>query len=199
MIRRLPVVPTLVVLVAVAIMIRLGFWQLDRLHQKEALLARYGAAEADEAPLANLPLNANLEDYLYRRATVSCREITGWRSVAGSGPAGESGIAHIALCRLGNRFTMDGPGYDLPVAIGLSQSPANPDWRGGIVTGMLAPFAKGEVKLVADPPLAGLAANARPDPADIPNNHLAYAVQWFLFAFTALVIYAVAVRKRMRG
>jgi surfeit locus 1 family protein len=51
---------------------------------------------------------------------------------------------------------------------------------------------------VADPPLAGLAANARPDPADIPNNHWSYAVQWFLFAGTALVIYALALRKRLR-
>jgi surfeit locus 1 family protein len=42
-------------------------------------------------------------------------------------------------------------------------------------------------------------ANARPDPNDIPNNHLAYAVQWFLFAGVALVIYALAVRKRMRA
>ena len=52
-------------------------------------------------------------------------------------------------------------------------------------------------RLVADPPVAGLGANARPDPSDIPNNHLAYAVQWFLFAFTALVIYALALRKRL--
>ena len=52
-------------------------------------------------------------------------------------------------------------------------------------------------RLVADPPLAGLQANARPDPSDIPNNHLSYAVQWFLFAATALVIYAIALRKRL--
>ena len=31
MLRRLPIVPTIVVLIAVGIMIRLGFWQLDRL------------------------------------------------------------------------------------------------------------------------------------------------------------------------
>ena len=51
MIRRLPVIPTLLVLVAVGIMIRLGFWQLDRLEQKEALLARYGMARAMSADL----------------------------------------------------------------------------------------------------------------------------------------------------
>jgi surfeit locus 1 family protein len=49
---------------------------------------------------------------------------------------------------------------------------------------------------VAAPPLAGLEANAIPDPAEIPNNHFAYAVQWFVFAATALVIYGLALRKR---
>ena len=38
--RSIPIIPTLIVLAAAAIMIRLGFWQLDRLHQKEAMLAR---------------------------------------------------------------------------------------------------------------------------------------------------------------
>ena len=33
----------------------------------------------------------------------------------------------------------------------------------------------------------------------IPNNHLSYAVQWFLFALTALVIYVLAVRKKWRA
>jgi len=31
---------------------------------------------------------------------------------------------------------------------------------------------------------------------DIPNNHLAYAVQWFLFAGIAGVIYALALKRR---
>jgi surfeit locus 1 family protein len=44
---------------------------------------------------------------------------------------------------------------------------------------------------------AKLQPNARPDPNDIPNNHLSYAVQWFLFALTALVIYGLALRKRL--
>ena len=32
------------VLAAVAVMVRLGFWQLDRLAQKEAMIARYSSA-----------------------------------------------------------------------------------------------------------------------------------------------------------
>ena len=37
---------------------------------------------------------------------------------------------------------------------------------------------------------------ARPDPSDLPNNHLAYAGQWFFFAITAFIIYVLALRRR---
>jgi len=33
---------------------------------------------------------------------------------------------------------------------------------------------------------------------DIPNNHLQYAITWFLLAFCLLIIYVVYVRSRMR-
>ena len=44
MIRKLPLIPTLVVAAAVAVMIALGFWQLRRAGEKEALLERYRTA-----------------------------------------------------------------------------------------------------------------------------------------------------------
>ena len=56
---------------------------------------------------------------------------------------------------------------------------------------------------VANPPQAGLSQLARPDPSEMsattPFGHLAYAIQWFAFATTALVIYALALRKRWRA
>jgi cytochrome oxidase assembly protein ShyY1 len=52
--------------------------------------------------------------------------------------------------------------------------------------------------LVADQPASGLQPSAPPSIADIPNNHMAYAVQWFLFAATALVVYGIALRRRLR-
>ena len=67
-----------------------------------------------------------------------------------------------------------------------------PEWQGGSVEGIVAPGPR----LVAGRPAAGLAPLAPPDPADIPNNHLAYAGQWFFFALTALVIYLLALRRR---
>lgn len=188
MLRRLPLLPTLLVLIAVGIMIRLGFWQIDRLHEKEALLARYGLAQtmSSEAPWPRTA--AETDQRLYRRATLDCREVTGVSAIAGQNESGEPGQAHVADCRLA-----DGSGAR--IVLGWSRNPAAVTWPGGTVGGIIAPGPR----LIASPPLAGLAASARPDPSAIPNNHLAYAVQWFLFAGVALVIYGLAVRGRLRG
>ena len=96
-------------------------------------------------------------------------------------------MAHTAIC------TRSDGGAAL-VVLGWSRSPAEAVWNSGTLSGIVAPGPR----LVADPPVAGLGANARPDPTDLPNNHLSYAAQWFLFAATALVIYGLALRKRMR-
>ena len=64
-----------------------------------------------------------------------------------------------------------------------------------MVAGIIAPAGEG-IRLIADPPQAGLEPLAMPDPADLPDNHLAYAGQWFFFALTALVIYVLALRRR---
>jgi surfeit locus 1 family protein len=186
--RRLPVVATILVLIAVGIMIRFGFWQLDRLHQKEALLARYAAARSMSSDVP-FPRNAaETEHLLYRHATIDCPAVSGAESVAGRSATDQTGIGHIATCTLHD-------GTNARIVLGWSRNPVMPDWRGGTAAGIIAPGPR----LVADPPLAGLEANARPDPMDLPNNHLSYAVQWFLFAGIALVIYVLAVRKRLAG
>lgn len=186
MIRRLPVIPTLIVLAAVAVMIRLGFWQIDRMHQKEALLARYAAAGRMSADVPFPQGEAAAEPVLYRHATVDCAKVVSATTIAGQNAKAEAGLAHIATCELTG-------GGTARIALGWSRSPAEARWPGGRVGGVVAPGPR----LVADPPLAGLEANARPDPANIPNNHWSYAMQWFLFALVALVIYGLAVRKRL--
>lgn len=186
MIRRLPVIPTLIVLAAVAVMIRLGFWQIERMHEKEALLTRYAAVGAMSADVPFPQNEQAAEPVLYRHATVDCRKVTATTTIAGQNAQGEAGLAHIATCDLVG-------GGTVRIALGWSRSPAEAKWAGGRVQGTVAPGPR----LVADPPLAGLDANARPDPSSIPNNHWSYAVQWFLFALVALVIYGLAVRKRL--
>ena len=46
--------------------------------------------------------------------------------------------------------------------------------------------------------LAAGVGSAPPSPDSIPNNHLAYAIQWFLFAGFAAVIYFLALKRRER-
>jgi surfeit locus 1 family protein len=90
---------------------------------------------------------------------------------------------------------LDGGG-EAEVALGWSREPrATVGWSGGGVVGFVAPAGEG-ARLVASPPLAGLAQLAPPDPNDLPNNHLAYAGQWFFFAATALAVYWLALRRR---
>lgn len=185
--KRIPILPTLLVLVAVGIMVRLGFWQLERLSEKEAMLARYEAAQASGEEMRWPASGETAERALYHRTRIECRSAGGQTTLSGRNAKGEAGLAHVVQC-------MDAEGGMRQVVLGWSRDPSAPAWTGGAVTGWIAPGPR----LIADPPLAGLKPNAKPDPKDIPNNHLAYAVQWFLFAGVALVIYALALRKRMR-
>jgi surfeit locus 1 family protein len=182
--RRIPIIATPVVAAAIATMIWLGFWQLDRLEQKEALLARYAAVLENPQALADFPADplANL----YRRTTFTCTRVIGWRAIAGRNADDDAGYVQVAECPEGE------------VVAGWSTSLAAPAWQGGSLAGTIAPGGKTGWRVVADPPFPGMEANARPDPSTIPNNHLAYAVQWFLFALTALVIYILALRRRGR-
>lgn len=186
--RRIPVFATLVVLIAAGVMVSLGFWQLRRLQQKEALLARYVAAQnaTDEVEWTSRKVS---KDLFYRRAHLFCLKVVGRSSIAGRSAEGTPGMAQTADCALAD-------GGKALVVLGWSDRPsAGRAWQGGEVRGTIAPGPR----LVADPPLAGLHPNARPDPSEIPNNHLSYAIQWFLFAITALVIYGIALGKRLRG
>ena len=192
MTRKLPIVSTLIVLVAVATMISLGVWQLHRLKWKEGLLARYHAAQAMSADVPFPTHPGEVEAALYRHASVTCTRVLTIGAMAGRNAQAQPGWAHVARCALGG-------GGEADVVLGWSEQPNAVKWAGGAAQGVIGPGRSGEARLVAAPPLAGLAANETPDPRTIPNNHLSYAIQWFFFAATALVIYALALRKRWRA
>ncbi|MCT2558526.1 SURF1 family protein [Tsuneonella sp. YG55] len=191
MTRRVPVLATLIVALAVLAMIALGLWQLARLDEKEAQLARYQRAQAMSAEAAWPTRAEDIDGALYRRSRVDCARVLSIDTLAGHAASGETGWAHIARCALPG-------GGTAAVAIGWAREPVRPQWEGGRVDGIVGPYRNG-AKLVAVPARAGLAQLALPDPRDVPNNHLSYAVQWFLFALTALVIYVLALRKRWRS
>lgn len=189
MIRKLPVIPTLIVLIAVGIMIRLGFWQLERLGQKEAMLAHYAAVEQDHT-VSRWPITGtDAAPQPYSRIATQCLQVGSIAAQSGQNADRHAGWAQVAECTLAQ-------GVRARVVLGWGAQPVAVAWSGGAVEGTFITKDGQEPIIVADPPLAGLAANATPDPRDIPNNHLAYAVQWFLFAGVALVIYVLALRKR---
>lgn len=195
--RRVPIIPTVVVIAAVATMVALGVWQLGRKDEKEALIARYLAA-AEEPAVVPLPFAAEHDAFLFRRAGFTCAEVTGWNSIAGRNAEDQSGYVQVATCRVAEWERYDTGGASAEVVAGWAEGPTSAEWAGGEVSGVIARGGDNGWRLVADRPLAGLQANATPDPRDLPNNHLAYAGQWFFFALTALVIYGLALRRRWR-
>lgn len=189
--RRLPVIPTMLVVVAVALMIGLGIWQLHRARWKEALLAQY--ALADRLPPISFPTMPVRNDQLplFRHATGVCLRIVGKRAVVGENRSAEPGYAHIVDCSTG----AEGPG--MSVELGWSRDPnAKFSWSGGPVSGVIGPDRQRRMRLVAASAPPGLEPSAAPSIDAIPNNHRSYAVQWFAFALAALIIYVLAVRRR---
>ena len=200
MTKRIPVFPTILVTLAIAAMIGLGLWQLlDRLPKKEAFLAQLAANPAK--PTMAFPRFPD-ETLLFRRASALCLQPTEIK-LAG---AGKSGFRAIAECRTG----AEGPG--MMVQLGTTRDPMTKvNWPGGEVSGYISHAPDGRsligslfdhtpqrLMLVSDTPQAGLNPNGKPDLASVPNNHLAYAGQWFFFAAIAAIIYTLALRRRPR-
>lgn len=203
---KLPVLPTLLVGLAVAAMIALGVWQLDRRGQKEALIAQYHANAA--LPEMAMPGPGDWHAALFRRVAATCQSVAGWSSQAGRATDGMRGWRKLAQCRTGGA---EGPGLTIDMGVG-TDAKATPAWSGGVVTGVLseAPSHSSVIAralgrtaapspmLIAATAAPGLKPSAPPSPETVPNNHLAYAVQWFLFAGIALIIYLLALRRRVR-
>jgi cytochrome oxidase assembly protein ShyY1 len=201
---RLPLIPTLLVGLAIATMIALGVWQLQRRAEKESALAL--AATNPQRPAVAFPKLPPVDPaILFRPSSVHCLSVAGWQVEAGRAADGSVGYRHIAQCATG----AEGPG--VLVAIGVGQKPDDkPRWTGGQVEGWISeepdhrPLltrALGKAPplrpmLIAKAAPAGLKPVAPPSAADLPNNHLAYAAQWFFFAAVAAIIYALALRRR---
>ncbi|ATE66673.1 SURF1 family protein [Rhizorhabdus dicambivorans] len=205
--RRLPILATLVVGLAVAAMIALGLWQLRRAEWKEGLLASYRAARHEPA-LYGLPADLPIERAAFRRAHILCRISGAPVQVGGFGRGEQPGFRNILGCTLidGRRIMAD-LGWSPP-----GVKPALPAIGQRIEgDGLLIPDevlakrvlggAPGAVPLliVLEGGAPGLSPSVAPSIETIPNNHRSYAVQWFLFAAVALIIYGLALWKRSRA
>lgn len=164
--RRLPLIPTLIVGAAIALMIALGIWQLQRAEWKEQVIAE---------------ANAQI-----RPVEVTCNAAAEPEARAGRSRDGEIGYRYLAPCGEGG----------IRLDIGWSKRPDALERAvlNGRYRGMREPGPGGIV--VLERPLPPLAPSGLPTAASIPNNHFSYAVQWFLFALAAGVIYILALRRR---
>lgn len=190
--RRIPIFSTVVVIAATLIMVGLGVWQLGRLKEKEALIASYQRAlqSTDARPFPADKGGVFSDEDLFHPTAFDCTAVLSREAISGRSASGQSGFAHVARCQTGR-----GPA---DVVLGWSRDPAFPTYKGGIVEGLIVRGGKDGARVQMRNPIDGLQPLAKPDPGDLPNNHLAYAGQWFFFAATALVIYVLALRRRRR-
>lgn len=177
--RRIPIIPTILVAAAVAVMIGLGIWQLQRAEWKEKLIARLEESDA------------------YRPRSLACTVNAKPEVRAGRNVHGETGYRYLVPCEYveGNSPGLQGVMLD----IGWSKQPdLLPHVRESrVFTGIAAGGEEGAPPIVVlDEPIPPLQASGRPMSADLPNNHLFYALQWFFFALAAAIIYLLALRRR---
>lgn len=190
--KRLPLVPTLIVLLAVPTMIALGFWQLSRAAWKEDLLARLEANAGEPTIDAPAALSPRRDELSFRRVRAVCAGVVDLDPTAARSAAGVTGYRQLIRCERP-------AGEPLLVSLGVATDPTArvSVAPGASFTGRLVPRGGDPVfLLVSDAPVGALAAEAPPGPDTISNNHRGYAVQWFLFALVLTVIYGVYLRRR---
>src|SRR3954468_13616898 len=111
MTKRNLIVPTILVAAAIALLIKLGVWQLDRARQNEALLATYRSAT--HLPPITFPTAPTRTGQLpvYRYAAGNCLRAVHFRTAAGENRFEEPGYLIIADCATG----AEGPGMSVEV------------------------------------------------------------------------------------
>lgn len=222
---------------ALAVLVGLGAWQLQRLHWKEGLIAaietrsKAPPVELDEA-LARMKrgedveythvaatgiFNHEMERYLY--ATDEDGAV-GWHVIAPLvTPSGETvlvdrGFVPDALRNPSSR--REGEVVGTVTITGLARAsekqrafvpdndPVRNQWfwrdldgmaKSMDVTGDVLPFFID----AEDGATSGLWPRGGQTRLDLPNDHLQYAITWFLLALSLVVIYALYVWSRLRG
>ncbi len=206
MIRRIPIFPTLVVAALVALLVGLGIWQLQRREWKAGLIAQLEAAQT--LPLLE-PVDfqralAGEISVQYRRAELRCApgKVLPYDLKGGSSAGGKSGYLLLVSCR---------PNREPPEIVAVAGWTGRPDavrtelLVDTVFTGVVIERPYGDAPdrpkfmLIPDTAIPPLQRSRVPTPADLPDNHLSYAGQWFGLAGVLVVIYALWLRRRQRG
>lgn len=195
MIKRLPLIPTIIVAIVVGGCIWAALWNLGRAKRHSAELQKLETAS--RLPPITFPTvpTSDAELPVYRFASGNCLKVINRRTDVGESASGEPGFAIIFDCATG----AEGPG--MSVQVGWSKDPkATTPWAGGLVSGVIVPDRKARIRLVASTPAPGLQPNGATKAAIAvpPGQNRGYAFQFFSFAVIALVIYGLAVRNRLR-
>ena len=204
--RRSIIPPLIFGIVMTAILLSLGFWQLRRLDQKTAQLAEIQAG-IDAAPV---PLPAVIDPSMKYMPVIVSGQTTGQEILVLSGTKERGGgynVISAFVTEDGRRILLDRgfieqdyrrtarPATELSVAGNLhwpqdkSSSTPEPDLKAGIWFARdvpaMAEMLKTEPVLVVAAQVAGDAQGVMPRPLGtegIPNDHLEYAITWFLLA-----------------
>ena len=205
-----PLIPTILVSLAVATMVGLGIWQLQR-KGTNAILLRQVSANISKPAIAYPQLGPVDVSSLHRKSSVTCLRVVRWIEDSGSDNAGKTGTRYLAECATG----AEGPGA--LIVAGISNRPNEKvDWNGGLIEGVITtePDRQSMIsklfgpKVILRPMLVsktGLGGLRTPEPPSLSKirskiaNNGSYAVQWFLFAAAASIIYGLALRKKMAG
>jgi cytochrome oxidase assembly protein ShyY1 len=209
----------LLVVVLATLFVNLGLWQLRRLDDRQATNA---AVEA-RAAVAPEPVEAladpstagdDLDDLRFRRATATGTYVRGADVAVRATQDGRTGGRVFSVLELASGGAVVVlRGFVSPSVDGALVAPPPPEAEVE-VEGLLVPrerlegvFEQGVDELAGDRPdvlpvvlqaatadAEDLAAVPPPDLGDGP--HLAYAVQWFLFAAVGLVGYPLLLRHR---
>ena len=207
---RFPVAATVLTLAMLPILLGLSYWQFAiRRPWKADLIARLEAARTlPPLTAADLeqPAAANFQ---YRRAIIDCRpgrvspyDIRGGTRAGGSDGEGEGGFLILVTCDPAQQRKPN-----VVAVAGWTQRPdrvttLDVDTR---FTGVLIDRPYGDAPgrprfmLIPATAVAPLVPSRLPVPADLPDNHLSYAVQWLAFAVTLAAVYLVYLRQWRRG
>lgn len=204
--RRIPILPTLVVGLLVLVLAGLGVWQLQRREWKAGLIAQLEAAQT-LPPLEPVDFQRAMQgetSVQYRRAELPCSpgKVLPYDLKGGSSIGGKSGFLLLVSCRP-NRMPPDivaVAGWTNRADAVRSELMVDTVFKGIIIEG---PYGEAPDRprfmLIPDTAVPPLLPSRMPTPADLPDNHLSYAGQWFGLAGVLVAIYALWLRRRLRG
>ena len=212
------VIGVAVPLLAAAVCVRLGVWQLSRLHQRRAANTRIAAAQA--RPPVDLPATMPAESLVERRVRAQgvydFAHERFWRPRSFEEQPGVDLVTPLVLAG-GSAVLVDRGWVPSPDAYHVSQELyREPDTAVVIGLGLRAPRGRGDVdpaRLRDSLPYALLpiVVQALPDSAPAERRagpmrwpmpelsegpHLSYTIQWFTFATIILIGSAALHRKR---